>query len=111
MNKIKECWNCKYYRPFYTKGFCEFSKHKIGYCRDKNEIILDKHKSCDCWRNDSVIRNMRQVVAIKKIDEMQNCLVEIRQILAEEKQELQKPEISVVDYPDTNSLYKEYLSA
>ena len=26
MEKGKECYNCRFYRPIYTKGFCQFDK-------------------------------------------------------------------------------------
>ena len=108
MSKVKECWNCRYYRAFYTKGFSRFNKQKIGICNVENRIIGDKHISCDKWCNGFEIKNIRQVAAIKRIDETTDCFIQIKQILIEEKEELQ--DIKVIELPSINKKIKKYLS-
>ena len=81
--KNKACWNCGNYKAYYTKGLCHFDKLDCGLCRKKNETV-DKHSQCSYWKNNYSIRTWRENVAKKKLNEILNAIIEIRQILAED---------------------------
>ena len=87
--KNKACWNCGEYRAYYTKGLCHFNKLNCGLCRKKKETV-DKHGQCEFWRNNYSIRTLREDVAKKKLDGILDEIIEIRQILFEEKEDNQK---------------------
>ena len=84
--KNKACWNCGYYKAYYTKGLCHFDKLDCGLCRKMKETV-DKHSQCEFWRNNHSIRGLREAVAKKKLNEVLDNIIEIRQILFEEKEE------------------------
>lgn len=87
--KNKACWNCGNYKSYYTKGMCHFDKLDCGLCRKKKESV-EKHGQCEFWRNNYAMRSLREKVAKKKLSEILDALIEIRQILFEEKEENQK---------------------
>lgn len=86
--KNKECWNCGNYKAYYTKGLCHFDKLDCGLCQKKKETV-EKHGQCIFWRNNYRIRTFREKVAKIKLSEILDALIEIRQILFEEKEENQ----------------------
>lgn len=86
--KNKACWNCGSYSAYYTKGLCHFDKLDHGLCR-KQKKTVDKHEQCELWRPNYKIRDWRENVAKKKLNEISDAIVEIKQILFEEKEENQ----------------------
>ena len=86
--KNKACWNCGNYKAYYIKGLCHFDKLNCGLCRKKQETV-DKHGQCEFWRSDYSMRAFREKVAKKKLSGVLDELIEIRQILFEEKEEKQ----------------------
>ncbi len=86
--KNKACWNCGNYKAYYTKGLCHFDKLNCGLCRRKKETV-DKHEQCEFWRNNYNIRTFREDIAKKKLNDILDAIIEIQQILFEEKQDNQ----------------------
>ena len=43
------CWNCGNYRPYYEKGFCNFTKTEHGFCSKKLQVA-EKHGTCEFYR-------------------------------------------------------------
>ena len=84
--KNKACWNCGNYKAYYTKGLCHFNKLDCGIC-SKSKGQVGKHGQCEFWRNNYSMRTWREDIAKKKLNEILNMLVEIREILFEEKEE------------------------
>lgn len=84
--KNKACWNCGYYKAYYTKGLCHFDKLNDGVCR-KQEKTVNKHEQCEFWKTNYKLRSWQEVIAKKKLIEIMDILTEIRQILFEEKEE------------------------
>lgn len=80
--KNKACWNCLRYKIFYTKGLCHFNREKNGYCT-KQEKIFDKHEFCEFWFPDNSKRETRKNVAMRRLNEISDAIIEIRQILLE----------------------------
>ena len=46
----KECLNCGYYSPYYTKGYFRFTKTGTGFCM-RSRKITEKHGNCENWKN------------------------------------------------------------
>lgn len=86
--KNKACWNCGNYKAYYTKGFCQFDKLDYGVCRKQQETV-DKYNQCEFWRNDYSMRTWRENVAKKKLNGILDEIIQICQILWEEKDENQ----------------------
>lgn len=86
--KDKACWNCGYYKAYYTKGWCHFNKLDYGLCHNSQETV-DKHNQCKFWKNNHSIRALREDVVKNKLNEISDAIVEIRQIVFEEREENQ----------------------
>ena len=84
--KNKACWNCGNYKAYYTKGLCHFDRLDCGLCRKKKETV-EKHGVCEFWRSNYAIRSWREEMAKKKLDEILDEIIVIRQILFEENEE------------------------
>lgn len=89
---VRECWNCQFYSAYYTKGFCQFDKQKIGYCGRKRMIVENIHSSCENWYTNYRTLNSRKKAARKKLDDVVDCIFQIKQILFEEQEEIKPNE-------------------
>ena len=94
--KQKECFACGNYQAYYRKGFCYFDKENFGFCT-RHKKIVNKHESCECWRNNCHVRGLRKAICYKKLDEILSNLSEIKQILAEEQEEEKIPETVIMN--------------
>lgn len=94
--KKKVCYACGNYKPYYTKGFCYFDKEKFGRCT-KHDKIVKNHESCECWKNNYHLKDLRKAVCYKKLDQLLSNLSEIKQILAEEAEEEKIPETLILN--------------
>lgn len=83
--KNKACWNCWHYKAYYTKELIHFEKQNAGFCRKSNEQV-DKHGLCPLWYNDLKRKETRKKASIRKLNEVLNSLIEIKQILFELKE-------------------------
>jgi len=83
-DKRKECWCCENYSAYYTKRLCQFVNQNCGFCRAHNEIITDKHHTCNKWCFNGIRRRIRKDVSLKALNKALDNLVEIRQILVDE---------------------------
>ena len=81
--KNKACWNSGNYKAYYTKGLCHFDRLDCGLCK-KNRLTVEKHGRCEFWRNDYAVRAWREDIAKKKLNDIFDMIIEIRQILFEE---------------------------
>lgn len=87
--KNKACWNCRWYKAYYTKGWCYFDKLSYGLCKRKNQTV-DKRELCEGWYSNSSLRKLRMKIALAKLEELTDSITEIRQVLVEEQQEKQE---------------------
>ncbi len=85
--KRKECWCCRNYSAYYTKGLCRFERQNCGLCIYSNELITDKHHTCEKWCFNGIRRRIRKEVSLKALNKALDNLVEIRQMLVEEMNE------------------------
>lgn len=86
----KECWNCRWYSPAYTKGCHRFDRRDFGMCR--HEKIVQKHDRCGKWTYNTdfhkhVSQAVRREAALKTLNELLQQLAELSQILAERFEE------------------------
>ena len=45
----KKCGNCRAFKRYYTKAFCEFMREHYGHCIEINKVVHDC-EVCDCWK-------------------------------------------------------------
>ena len=82
----KHCYSCRYYKPYYTKGYTKFDRCDIGLCGRKKATV-EKHEICEKYNNMYYARIDRKRAALEAIAEHINILAEIRQILEEDDEE------------------------
>ncbi len=83
---MKFCYNCLYYRPYYTKGNIKFDRCDIGRC-GKSRRTVEKHESCEFFAFMRYTRCDRKQAALAALTEHINALAEIKQILEEDDEE------------------------
>lgn len=82
----KHCYNCMWYRPFYTKEYSNFDKQDYGLCKRKQ--VKEKHCVCEKWNyntdfNKRMRKQFRREAVIKSLDATLKNLAEVGQILKE----------------------------
>ncbi|HBN12606.1 MAG TPA: hypothetical protein DD415_03230 [Clostridiales bacterium] len=82
----KHCYGCKYYKPYFTKGYTQFDRCDIGLCTKKKSTV-ERHEICDKYENMYYRRINRKQAALDALTEHINVLAEIKQILDEEDDE------------------------
>lgn len=80
---MRECKNCRHYDAYYTKGYKQFTKEKIGYCNCKKKIT-ENHSFCEQFNDVDYLRGMGKKVCLEELKEMAKDISEITQILREE---------------------------
>lgn len=83
--KDKACWNCREYKPYYTKGYCCFDKQDIGQCKQTKSTV-DKHHVCAFWQSKPYFRYQKEA-ALRSLNEILEQLVQTRQIIEEDIKE------------------------
>lgn len=84
MQDNKQCLNCSFYEPYYTKGlYGNFYKKDIGLCRKHFKTVVP-NESCNKWCFELPYRNTRKEMAIRTIPEIMTKLAAIEEILKEE---------------------------
>lgn len=87
MSQDKFCYNCSRYKPYYTKGTYRFDKRDLGLCMRNHETV-EKKFTCENFNRATYIHRVTRTVALKALTENLNLIVEIKQILEEDKQDL-----------------------
>lgn len=85
-NENKNCWNCEYYKAYYTKGICSYDNTFTGYCRCKNEIVKNSN-FCDKWSKRYRMKKIREGLRKKVLERISEDISMIRQIMEEEQKE------------------------
>ena len=86
MSEEKHCYSCKYYRPYYTKGYTQFDRCDIGLCT-KKKATVERHENCENYAFMYYGRISRKQAALTALTENINVLAEIKQILDEDDDE------------------------
>lgn len=79
----KECWNCKFFNYYYTKGLTFFNRESFGFCK-KNRRLCDNHETCDLWEYKFEKRNTRKEATLTQLPIVLEKLAQLEQILIEE---------------------------
>lgn len=82
----KFCYGCRFYRPYYTKGYKQFDKLDIGRCGQTGNTV-EKHEGCERFQNMYYGRVDRKEAALAALAENLNTLSEIKQILEDDESE------------------------
>lgn len=85
-NESKHCYGCRFYKPYYTKGYRQFEKCDIGLC-GQSKSTVDKHDSCEKYFCTYHARIDYKKATLAAITEHVNVLAEIKQILEEDDEE------------------------
>lgn len=85
-NEEKHCYGCKYYKPYYTKGYIQFDRCEIGLC-SKKKATVERHEVCENYSCMYYGRVNRKQAALSAITEHINILSELKQILEEDDDE------------------------
>ena len=83
----KFCYNCRFYKPYYTKGNIQFDKLDIGLCNQTKTTIEKHNKACVFFQSVYYARVSKKEAALKALTENLNALAEIKQILEENEEE------------------------
>lgn len=82
----KHCYGCRFYKPYYTKGYVQFDRCDIGLC-SKKKATVERHEVCENYTCIYHMRINRKQAALSAIAEHINVLAEIKQILEEDDEE------------------------
>ena len=81
----KRCWNCGYFKAYYTRAYCSFCKENNGFCA-KNDKIVEKSESCDKWFFRYTPREKRLRLVLNSLPEICQKIETIEDFLAEERE-------------------------
>ncbi len=79
----KCCYDCRFYRPYYVKGYIKFDKLDMGQC-GQTETTVEKHGVCEKFQNRRYCRIDRKQAALT---ENLNAIGELKQILEDDESE------------------------
>ncbi len=79
----KKCYSCRFYKPYYTKGYFKFDKQEVGFCCS-NKSATNYNETCGKFSNKNHVRIGRKQAALKALVDNLNILAEIKQILEED---------------------------
>ncbi len=80
----KYCWSCGNFRPFYTKGFCCFTKTDYGTCSLRTHV-KEKHETCEFWRMRPHSYPVKNAVIVRSLEEALVHIAAIKEILEDKK--------------------------
>lgn len=86
MSENRYCYNCRFYKPYYIKGYKQFDRLDCGICGRTKENV-EKHKGCEYFSYKYYARMSRKEAALAAITENVNVLSEIKQILEEDDED------------------------
>lgn len=79
MSNNKQCRKCKFYIPYYRKGFFNFYIERQGKCKKHNKAVC-ANGNCEFWKKSNVKPN----IDLKMIDKVIADTEEIKRIYEEE---------------------------
>ncbi|MDE5601278.1 MAG: hypothetical protein K2J16_02150 [Clostridia bacterium] len=86
MSENKHCYSCKFYKPYYTKGYKQFDRCDIGLCT-KKKATVEKQEVCNLYSSMYIGRIDRKQAALSAVTDHINLLSELKQILEEDDDE------------------------
>ena len=86
MSEERHCYGCRFYKPYYIKGYVQFDRCDIGLCA-KQKTTVERHGFCENYSCAYYGRVNRKQAALSAIAEHINVLSELKQILEEDDDE------------------------
>ena len=83
--KSKKCFQCNYFRAYYTKSSRNYKRTKNGFCI-KRQCIVQNSETCEKW-NTKVKHGYAPLSINRALKGILNEISEIRQIFEEEREE------------------------
>lgn len=83
----KFCYNCRFYKPYYTKGNIRFDKLDIGLCSHTKTTIEKRNGACEYFQCMYYARINPKQAALSALTENLNTFSELKQILEEDEEE------------------------
>ena len=83
----KFCYNCRFYKAYYTKGNIRFDRLDIGLCNQTKTTIEKHNHACAFFQSTYYARINKKEAALKALAENLNSIAEIKQILEENEEE------------------------
>ena len=68
MSEEKHCYGCKYYKPYYIKGYKQFDRCDIGLC-SKTKTTVERHGACEKFESMYYARVSRKQAALQTLAE------------------------------------------
>lgn len=81
----RKCYNCLRYSAYYTKQITFFDKLDYGRCSFNNELLQNKHGSCERWQAKSKPRLRQVKAASAALCKAAESICIIQQILSEDQ--------------------------
>ncbi len=79
MSSNKQCRKCKFYIPYYSKGFFNFDIERQGECKKHNKVVCE-NEYCEFWKKS----NYKPNIDLKMIDKVIADTEELKRIYEEE---------------------------
>ena len=79
----KKCSICRFFRAYFTTGYCSLVKENNGYCARHGKVML-KSDNCDQWCRLPALRERRINMVANTIPEIYNKIATVEMILREE---------------------------
>ena len=83
----KFCYNCRFYKAYYTTGSIHFDKLDIGLCKQTKTTIEKHNCACAFFQSAYYARISKKGAALKALTENLNSIAQIKQILEEDEEE------------------------
>ncbi len=83
----KFCYNCRFYKPYYTKGTIRFDKCNLGLCLQTKTTIEKHSAACQSFQCTYCVRINPKQAALSALTENLNIISELKQILEEDEEE------------------------
>ena len=84
MYKVRQkCFNCHYYRAYYSIGYCNLFRERFGNCEQCNQVTRDDGY-CEKWHSRRTSIKQRALITMESIAEIYEKLAIVEQVLKEE---------------------------
>jgi len=83
--ECNKCYRCRDFDRYFTKGYTNFDKTNIGWCRKKHGVV-NKGESCEFFKTRLYPRRDNKILQIT-LENLLDEISEIRKILESENDE------------------------
>lgn len=74
----KKCYSCRFYKPYYTKGYFKFDKQEVGFCCS-NKSATNYNETYGKFSNKNHVRIGRKQAALKALVDNLELFTAIRE--------------------------------